>query len=134
VVIEYERRICERLPGAEVHLSGSACVPGLDPGDLDLVVLVEEVAPAAEILGSHYPALFREQWRDDWAAFRVPGSPQVDIVVTRPGSLGDKHHRLAWSLLAERPDLLEEYRALKVAPHGYEVRKREFFERVVALL
>jgi GrpB-like predicted nucleotidyltransferase (UPF0157 family) len=133
-LIEYERRICELLPGAEVQLSGSACVPGLDPGDVDLVVLVEEVAAAAEILRPHYPALFREQWRDDWAAFRVPGSPQVDIVVTRPGSLGDKHHRLAWNLLAERPDLLEEYRVLKVIPEDYEVRKREFFERLVALL
>jgi hypothetical protein len=133
-VIDYERRICELLPGAEVHLSGSACVPGLDPGDLDLVVLVEDVPASAEILRSQYPVLFREEWREDWAAFRVPGSPQVDIVVTRTGTVGDKHHRLAWRLLAERPDLLDEYRALKATPERYEVRKREFFERVVALL
>lgn len=133
-MIQQEERIRELLPGAEVQLTGSSSVSGLEPGDLDLVVLVEDVAAAAEILRSEYPVLYREEWREDWAAFRVPGPPQVDIVVIRPGSLGDRHHRLAWRLLAERPDLLEEYRALKAIPEDYEVRKREFFERVVALL
>ena len=129
-----ERRLRELLPDAEVQLSGSACVPDHDPGDLDFVVLVDDVAAAAEALRSHYPVLYREEWRDDWAAFRVPGSPQVDIVVTRPGTMGEKHHRLAWQLLAGRPDLLEEYRALKARSENYELRKKEFFERVVALL
>jgi hypothetical protein len=133
-VIEHQQRLRELLPGAEVHLSGSACVPGLDPDDLDLVVLVKDVAGAAAILRSRYPVLYPDEWRDDWAAFRVPGSPQVDIVVTRPGTLGDKHHRLAWHLLADRPDLLAEYQALRAAPEDYELRKREFFERVVSLL
>jgi len=133
-MIEHEQRIRELLPAAEVHLSGSACLPGLDPGDLDLVLLVEDVAAAAEILRSEYPVLYPEEWREDWAAFRVQGHPQVDIVVTRPGTLGDKHHRLVWQLLAERPDLLDEYRALKATPESYELRKREFFERVVAQL
>jgi hypothetical protein len=108
-VIDVERRIRELLPAAEVQLSGSASLPGLDPG-------------------------YADEWREDWTAFRVPGTPQVDVVVTRPGTLGDKHHRLAWHLLAERPDLLEEYRALKATPGDYEARKREFFERVVAQL
>jgi hypothetical protein len=53
-VIDHERRLRELLPGAEVHLSGSACMPGLDPGDIDLVVLVEDVAGAAVILRSRY--------------------------------------------------------------------------------
>ncbi|HEY4237770.1 MAG TPA: hypothetical protein VGM45_10615 [Gaiellaceae bacterium] len=132
-MIDHERRLRELLPGAEVHLSGSACVPGLDPGDIDLVVLVDDVAGAAVILRSRYPVLYPE-WRDDWAAFRVPGSPQVDIVVTRAGTLGDKHHRLAWHLLLDMPDLLAEYRALKAKPEDYELRKRQFFERLVALL
>ena len=131
---EQERRLRRLLPGAEIHLSGSSCLPGLDPDDLDLVVLAEDVAAAAETLRSHYPPLYPEEWREDWAAFRSPGSPPVDIVVTRPGTLGDKHHRLAWQLLARRPDLVEEYRALKASPGDYERRKREFFERVVALL
>jgi hypothetical protein len=133
-VIEQERRLRELLPDARVHLSGSASVPGLEPGDLDLVALVDDVGGAAEILRPEYPALYADEWRDDWAAFRDPGPPQVDIVLTQPGTLGDKHHRLAWELIATRPDLLDEYRALKAAPGAYERRKREFFERVVALL
>jgi GrpB-like predicted nucleotidyltransferase (UPF0157 family) len=133
-VIEHERRICELLPGAEVHLSGSACVSGLDPDDLDLVVLVKDVRAAAEVLRAEYPALYADEWRDDWAAFRDPGPPQIDVVVTRRGSVGDKHHRLAWWLLASDPGLLAEYKALKAIPEDYERRKREFFERVVARL
>jgi GrpB-like predicted nucleotidyltransferase (UPF0157 family) len=133
-VIEQERRLRGLLPAGRVYLTGSASVPGLGAGDLDLLVLVDDVAAAAEILRPEYPALYADEWREDWAAFRDPGPPQVDIVLTRPGTLGDKHHRLAWELLAERPDLLEEYRELKAAPDDYERRKREFFERVVAQL
>lgn len=133
-MIGQERRLRELLPGARVQLSGSACVPGLEPVDLDLVALVDDVAAAAEILRPEYPELYPDEWRDDWAAFRDPGPPQVDIVLTKPGSLGDKHHRLAWELLAERPDLLAEYRELKATRRDYERRKREFFDRVVAEL
>ena len=133
-MIEQERRLRELLPEGRVHLSGSASVPGLEPGDLDLVVLVDDVAAAAETLLPEYPMLYADEWRDDWAAFRDPGPPQVDIVLTRPGTLGDKHHRLAWGLLADRPDLLAEYRELKATPDDYERRKREFFERVVGQL
>lgn len=78
--------------------------------------------------------LYAEEWRDDWAAFRDPGPPQVDVVLTRRGTLGDKHHRLAWQLLATHPDPLAEYCAMKKDPVDYDVRKREFFARVVALL
>lgn len=130
----HRSRLSELLPEAEVHLSGSSCLPELDPGDVDLVALVEDVPAAANVLAEVYPALYPDDWRDDWAAFRDPGPPQVDVVVTRRGSLGDKHHRLAWLLLAGSPDLLAEYRALKATTEDYERRKREFFERVVALL
>jgi GrpB-like predicted nucleotidyltransferase (UPF0157 family) len=133
-VIEQERRVRALLPAAEVHLTGSACIPGLEPADLDLVVLVADVASAAETLRTEYPVLHPHEWRADWAAFRDPGPPQVDIVVTRPGTPGDKHHRLAWQLLAGRPDLVEEYLELKGTDEDYERRKREFFERVAALL
>jgi hypothetical protein len=133
-VIAPERRLGELLPAGRVYLSGSVRVPGLDAGDLDLVVLVDDVRAAAETLRPEYPVLHADEWRDDWAAFRDPGPPQVDIVLTRPGTLGDKHHRLAWELLADRPDLLEEYRKIRATPDDYELRKREFFERVVAQL
>ncbi len=130
----HERRLHELLPTAEVHLTGGACLPGLEPADLDLVALVDDVAAAADALRGEYPALYPEEWREDWAAFRDPGPPQVDIVVTYAGSLGDKHHRLAWRLIASRSDLLEEYCNLKRSGIDYELRKREFFERVVAQL
>jgi len=133
-LIEHERRVRELLNDAEVHLSGSASLSGLEPADLDLVVLVGDVAAAAAILRAELPVLHADQWREDWAAFRDPGPPQVDVVVTRRGTLGDKHHRLAWEALAADPDLLAAYRALKESPVDYEVRKREFFERVVASL
>lgn len=131
---EHERRLRELLPRAEVHPSGSASLPGLDPSDLDLVVLVEDISAAAETLRSHYPPLHPAEWREDWAAFRDPGPPQVDVAVTRRGTLGDMHHRLAWQLLAADPGLLGEYRALKQSSVDYDVRKRKFFERVVARL
>ena len=133
-MIEHEQRLSDLLPGAEVHLSGSASLPGLEPADLDLVVLVDDVAAAAETLRTAYPVLYAEEWRDDWAAFRDPGPPQVDVVVTRRGTLGDKHHRLAWERLAADPELLAEYRTMKESPVDYEIRKRKFFERVVRLL
>jgi GrpB-like predicted nucleotidyltransferase (UPF0157 family) len=133
-VIEQECRLRELLPGARVQLSGSSSVPDLEAADIDLVALVDDVAAAAVILSTAFPELYPDDWRDDWAAFRDPGPPQVDIVLTQPGSLGDKHHRLAWELLAARPDLLAEYRELKTSPGDYERRKREFFERVVAQL
>jgi len=72
--------------------------------------------------------------REDWAAFRDPGPPQVDLVVTRFGTKEDAHHRRAWELLAQDAGLLEEYRALKAVEGDYEQRKAVFFERVVTLL
>jgi hypothetical protein len=59
--------------------------------DVDLVVLVPHVGSAAERLLRSYPPLYEEEWRDDWAAFRLEGPPQVDIVVTSPGTKGDDH-------------------------------------------
>ena len=117
-----------------LHLVGSASVPGLEANDVDLVALVDDVAEAAAILRLLCPPLYEDEWRDDWAAFRVPGEPQVDIVLTRAGSVGDAHHRRAWELLRSRPDLLAEYRALKASPGDYERRKADFFDRVVSQL
>jgi GrpB-like predicted nucleotidyltransferase (UPF0157 family) len=134
IVAAHEERIRSVLPGAEVHLTGSASVPDLEASDVDLVVLADDVAAAAARLETVYPLLYPEQWRDDWAAFRDPGPPQVDLVVARPGSLGDLHHRRAWKFLAAEPVLLAEYRGLKAAPEDREERKRTFFDRVVALL
>ncbi len=134
VVDEHRRRIRSRVAAADVRLSGSASVEGVDADDLDLVVLVDDVAKAATPLAGVYPPLCPEQWRDDWAAFRDPGPPQVDVVLTRLGTRGDAHHRRAWERLARDPSLLDEYRRLKATGDDHELRKAAFFERVVAEL
>lgn len=122
------------MPDASISVSGSASVPGLDPNDVDLVALVDDVAGAAARLRTIYPSLYEDQWRDDWAAFREPGPPQVDVVITRLGTKGDAHHRRAWDLLAQDEQLLRAYRALKSDRERYEERKAAFFEAVVARL
>jgi hypothetical protein len=132
VLTEYRRQIQSVLPEADVILTGSALVPDLAADDVDLVALVSEVLEAAELLRSLYPPLHEADWRDDWAAFRVPGQPQVDLVLTVAGSKGDAHHRRAWELIAADPQLLGEYRSLKADRVDYASRKAAFFERVAA--
>src|SRR4051794_19707773 len=120
VAQQQSRRIETLVPGAAVSLSGSA-LPGcveLDqahPHDLDLVVLVEDVAAAARALRVDYAPLYEEEWRSDWAAFREPGPPQVDIVLTVRGSSGDARHRRAWDLLLADASLRAEYTRLQAA-------------------
>ncbi len=130
----YASRIRAVVPDAQVELSGSALVPGLDPDDIDLVVLADDVPGVAAALAESFPPLYRDHWDADWAAFRDEGPPQVDVVVTRPGSWGDDLHRRSWQLIAARPELQAEHRALKDTRDGYAERKSAFFERVVAEL
>jgi 16S rRNA (adenine1518-N6/adenine1519-N6)-dimethyltransferase len=112
-------RLRRLLPEASVRLTGSASFRSY-PAD--------DVRGAAETLARSYPRLYHEEWRDDWAAFRVDAHPQVDVVVTRPGTLGHAHHVRAWDRLAGDPGLLAEYRLAKTDA----ARKREFFDRVVS--
>jgi 16S rRNA (adenine1518-N6/adenine1519-N6)-dimethyltransferase len=114
-------RIRELIPDADVRLIGSASIAGFPADDLDLVV------PTGEMHDLPYPPLYQEQWSDDWRAYRLPGPPQVDVVLTRPGTLGHARHVRAWERIADSPALLAEYRALERTPEN----KREFFDRVV---
>jgi hypothetical protein len=135
VISAHHARILQLVPTADVRVTGGALVDGEHAVDVDLVALVVDVDEAAKLLAREYPALYPDEWRNDWAAFRDPGPPQADIVVTRAGTKGDAHHRRAWDLLLQRPDLLAAYRELRSNRRaGYEERKAEFFERVVALL
>jgi GrpB-like predicted nucleotidyltransferase (UPF0157 family) len=131
---KHRQRIAASVPNASILVTGSASVDGLPANDLDLVVLVSDVRDAAARLREDYAPLYEDDWHDDWAAFRDPGPPQVDVVVTRPGTKGDAYHRRAWELLASDPGLLAEYRRLKATSERYEERKAAFFERVVAML
>ena len=115
------------LPDATVRLTGSASLRDSTVDDLDLVAVVEDVEAAAARLD--LPPLHPEQWRDDWAAFRIEAQPQIDIVVTRAGTPAYDRHVGAWDRLAADPGLLAEYRRAKLDPE----RKREFFDRLAAL-
>ena len=134
IVGRWRDQVVAALPEAEIHLVGSACVPGLAAEDVDLVALVDDVETAAARLRTLYPPLYEEQWTQEWVAFRVVGPPQVDLVLTRRGSKSDAHHRLAWYLLRRDAALVAEYAALKEIPDVYAERKAEFFERLVRLL
>ena len=121
VVLTEALRLHELLPGADVRLSGSASVPGFPADDLDLVLLTDEPRDLP------YPPLYPENWSEDWRAYRLEGHPQVDVVVTRPGTRSHAHHVHAWERIAADPALLAEYRALERTPEN----KRAFFDRVV---
>ncbi len=127
----YSRMLHELLPGAEVVLTGSAACSDLVANDLDFVVLVSDVAEAAQHVRRRLAPLFELEWHADWAAFREPGPPQVDVVVTKRGTRGDAHHRRAWEVLQGDSALRAEYRRLKLDPVAYEERKAAFFERLV---
>lgn len=132
---EHHDAVRRLLPNATVVLSGSASIDSLPAEDVDLVVLVDDVGAAATVMSKRYPPLHKDEWREDWAAFRLEGPPQVDIVVTRPGTSRDAHHRRAWELLAHDPNLLDEYRRMKLGgPTSYAERKAQFFDRIVELL
>jgi hypothetical protein len=133
LVASYTARIAELVPEGRTSLSGSTLLGRYDGHDVDLVVLVPGVAAAANRLRDIYPPLYEDEWRDDWAAFRVAGPPQVDIVLTVPGTWGDDHHRRSWELLLVQPDLRAEYEALKAAGMD-STQKAAFFDRVVELL
>jgi hypothetical protein len=133
LVARHRDRIAAAVPGAETELSGSALLGRYAGHDIDLVVLVGDVGAAAECLCAIYPPLYPDEWRSDWAAFREPGPPQLDIVVTTRGSKGDAHHRRAWQLLCDDAELRAEYVKLSAAGMTGE-QKRVFFERVVAKL
>ena len=121
------------MPEGTTSVSGSALLGQLTGQDLDLVVLVPDVVDAAQRLRRIYPPLYEEKWRDDWAAFRDPGPPQVDVVLTTLDSKGDAHHRRAWELILADDALRAEYEDLKAA--GMDgAQKAAFFERVVAML
>jgi hypothetical protein len=133
LVARHERRIREVVPEGATSVSGSLLLGYYGGHDLDLVVLVPDVADAADRLRVVYPPLYEDKWRDDWAAFRLPGPPQVDIVLTKRGTKGDAHHRRAWELILTDETLRAEYERLRAAGMD-SAQKKIFFERVVASL
>jgi hypothetical protein len=133
LIAHHMRRIADLAPEGTTSVSGSTLLGSFSGHDVDLVVLVPDVAAAARRLSRTYPPLYEDEWRDDWAAFRDPGPPQVDIVVTQPGTKGDAHHRRAWELILGDDALRAEYERAKAV--GMDAaQKAAFFDRVVAML
>src|SRR2546423_9095086 len=133
LIASIEAQIREAVPEGKTSVSGSTLLGKFGGHDIDLVVLVPDVADAAKRVRHFYPPLYEEEWRDDWAAFRLPGPPQVDIVLTKRGTKGDAHHRRAWELILADEALQAEYERLK-AEGMDSSQKAAFFERVVAML
>ena len=133
MIAKHASRIARAVPEGTTSVSGSTLLGQYGGHDIDLVVLVPDVSDAAERLRHLYPPLYEDEWRDDWAAFRDPGPPQLEVVLTRPGTKGDAHHRRAWDLLLADPELQEEYERLRAAGMS-SAQKAAFFDRVVAML
>jgi hypothetical protein len=133
LVAHHESRIAEAVPEGSTSVTGSTLLGRYGGHDIDLVVLVPDVADAARRLRHVYPPLYEDQWRGDWAAFRLAGQPQVDIVVTKRGTKGDAHHRLAWEQILADEALQAEYERLKRAGMS-GAQKAVFFDRLVAML
>jgi hypothetical protein len=133
LVALHTERIAELVPESRTSISGSTLLGTYGGHDVDLVVLVSSVEDATHRLRRSYPPLYEDDWREDWAAFRLEGPPQVDIVVTKQGTTGDAHHRRAWDLILADPRLRAEYETLKATGMD-SVRKAEFFSSVVAMV
>lgn len=133
LVARHTSRIAGSVQEGSISVSGSTLLGRYGGHDVDLVVLVPDVGAAADRLRRTYPPLYEEEWRDDWAAFREPGPPQIDIVLTKEGTRGDAHHRRAWDLLLADDRLRAEYERLKAAGMT-GAQKAAFFDQVVAKL
>jgi hypothetical protein len=133
VISLHERRLGDLVPEGALSLSGSTLLGHFGGHDIDFVLVVPDLVDAARRVRDAYPPLYEDEWRDDWAAFRDAGPPQVDVVVTTPGSKGEAHHLRAWQLLLNEPSLLAEYENLKAAGMT-GAQKAAFFDRLVSLL
>jgi hypothetical protein len=133
LINRHKAAIAELVPEGRTFVSGSTLLGHYGGHDVDLVVLVEDVADAAGRMRREYAPLYEDEWRDDWAAFREPGPPQVDVVLTRSGTKGHAHHLRAWERILEDDALTAEYERLHAAGMD-SVQKAAFFDSVVARL
>jgi GrpB-like predicted nucleotidyltransferase (UPF0157 family) len=133
---DHERRIRERLPGAEIRHTGGTSIPGvLTSGDVDLQVRVapERFESAREVLSQLYEPFHLDAWHSEGAVVTSPGSaPQVEVALTAIGCLDDLHHGEAWDRMAADRKLVERYNAMKRAHErgsleDYLAAKRAFF-------
>ena len=134
--LEHSTRIHARLPDVEIRHTGGTSAPGLlSSGDVDVHVRTSESTfeQARDVLSELYEPNHLDAWHPEGAFFVAPGTkPPVEVALTVIGSLDDLHHGEAWLRIAESPDLIQRYNAMKLAHGGgpedeYQAAKRAFF-------
>ena len=138
-VAAHGAEIAALLPGAEAEHVGSTSIPGaLTKGDVDLLVRVpaERFADAVERLRERYAVHQPENWSPTYASFTDPGD-HTGIQLAVAGSGDDTMFERLYALFRERPELLEDYNALKRRheggdPEAYWREKQAFIEALLA--
>ena len=132
--------LVSQLPvGAEMHHVGATAIPGcLTKGDLDIVVRVpaESFAETDLMLASKFNRNAGSARIATFSAFEdTSRDPQLGIQLTAIDGPFDFFHHFVRAL-ANSPQLLKEYNALKRAHNGrdasaYRAAKAQFIERVL---
>lgn len=133
------------VPSAAVEHVGSTSVPGLAAKpiiDIDVVVDGEDVAAAVAALASVGYVHRGDLGVADREAFKAPDEdPRRHVYVCRRGTLSVRNHLAVREVLRERPDLRNEYGAVKIALSTepdmdidtYIARKSAVLQKVLAV-
>jgi GrpB-like predicted nucleotidyltransferase (UPF0157 family) len=136
IVADVRRDVVERLPGADLRLTGGSSIPGvLTRGDIDLHlrVPVTSMAESVAFLAASWRSVNKDMWTDAFATFeRTDRGRAVGIAVTTIDGEHDRRFRHAWRRLRRDPALLERYGSMKRACAGgdedaYRRAKGAFF-------
>ena len=123
------------VPGELVLIGGTSVSGALTKGDIDLHlrVRVDEFGDAVARLARLYPPGSLHFWADTLAVFDIPRTPATGLAVTPLDSEHDLRFRSTWQALRRRPELMDEYNAIKRAASetaAYEQRKSAFFTSI----
>lgn len=143
VFSDIHRRVREILPEVEIlHVGGSSIPGALTKGDLDIQirVLKKELGTAATLLELIFEPNNMELWNGDLAIFRDEQQYcwKVDILMTVIGTKEDDCFKFR-DLLMIRPDLLEQYNAIKLKYEGgvfrdYKEEKDVFYMKLKKII
>lgn len=139
------RSVLGRVPSATIEHVGSTSVPGLAAKpvlDIDIVVPGEDIADAVEALESVGYAHRGDLGVTGREAFDAPDdNPRRNVYVCRAGSLSVRNHLAVRDVLRTRPDLRDEYGAMKrrlaadpsMDIETYVAKKSAVLQKVLAL-
>lgn len=131
--------IRKTIPGKEVLLGGSTAlgIPGAGDIDLDILCPKEEIVENEKKLAHIFgEPTEKTDMRTKWV-FEKNGF-HFDCVLSDPKISHFPMQRRVFEALQSNPDLMEEYRGLKINCDGlpyeqYETKKKEFFQKVLAV-